>query len=236
MSALETPYSKAISGVLRRQAEVMANFLELGSRDIDHVLGITSGDMLKIYQSYYKRIYFLFGQIIFDIIEKNKSFSAFEIKGTMRESFYDSMMRWAQSQMGQKIGKVNATTKKKIAQIIEEGMIEGISNREIAKQILSWSEISSLARAMRIARTETHTVAMKSTQEAMQTTRMGYDKEWIAAGDDRTREEHYIADGEVVPKDEPFMATGEPLMFPGDPGGSDWNVINCRCIEVYNIR
>jgi len=56
-----------------------------------------------------------------------------------------------------------------------------------------------------------------------------FTKIWVATNDNRTREEHAEADGQEVPYDEPFDVGGEELMYPADPNGSDWNIINCRC-------
>lgn len=54
-------------------------------------------------------------------------------------------------------------------------------------------------------------------------------KKWVAAKDMRTRHEHGMADGQVVPANDPFIVGGEKLMFPADTAGSPWNVYNCRC-------
>lgn len=54
-------------------------------------------------------------------------------------------------------------------------------------------------------------------------------KRWVATKDMRTRHEHGMADGQVVPADQPFEVGGEKLMFPADTAGSPWNVYNCRC-------
>lgn len=55
-------------------------------------------------------------------------------------------------------------------------------------------------------------------------------KGWQDQEDDRVRDGHNAADIEQpVPMDEPFQVNGEPLMFPGDPDGSDANICNCRC-------
>lgn len=55
---------------------------------------------------------------------------------------------------------------------------------------------------------------------------------WVALLDDKTREEHADADGQVVGIDEPFIVGGEELEYPGDDNGSDWNICNCRCASV----
>jgi hypothetical protein len=58
-------------------------------------------------------------------------------------------------------------------------------------------------------------------------------KEWLATDDERTRETHADADGQVVPIDQPFQVGDDLLMYPGDPDGSDEEVINCRCTLIY---
>lgn len=58
-------------------------------------------------------------------------------------------------------------------------------------------------------------------------------KTWVTAGDERVRDTHADTDGQTVPLDQPFDVGGEQLMYPGDPNGSDAEVINCRCTVVY---
>lgn len=53
-------------------------------------------------------------------------------------------------------------------------------------------------------------------------------KTWSATLDERTREEHYAADGTTVGIDEPYPVDGG-VMVPGD------GVYNCRCISVFAI-
>lgn len=62
-------------------------------------------------------------------------------------------------------------------------------------------------------------------------------KEWFSTADARTRDKHRVgaAWGQaplVVPVDEPFSVGGDVLMYPGDPGGSPENVIQCRCTSL----
>lgn len=61
----------------------------------------------------------------------------------------------------------------------------------------------------------------------------GSTKTWLATPDDRTRETHVEADGQTVPMDAQFDVGGEMLDYPGDPSGSDDEVINCRCTVIY---
>ena len=50
--------------------------------------------------------------------------------------------------------------------------------------------------------------------------------------DDRTRETHAEADGQVVPVDDVFIVGDDELEYPRDPGGSAEETINCRCVSV----
>lgn len=52
---------------------------------------------------------------------------------------------------------------------------------------------------------------------------------WTTVGDDRVRDDHLFAEGQEQRPGEPFDVGGESLLYPGDPDGSDENVMNCRC-------
>lgn len=54
-------------------------------------------------------------------------------------------------------------------------------------------------------------------------------KQWLATEDDRTRDTHRVADGQVQPLAQPFIVGGFALMNPGDPVGPPQEVIQCRC-------
>ena len=86
-------------------------------------------------------------------------------------------------------------------------------------------------RAERIARTETTAAYNAGSQNAYMEEGAGA-KMWIALADERTREDHLEAHGQCVPVDDPFNVGGEQLMFPGDPAGMGYQVINCRCTTV----
>ena len=58
-------------------------------------------------------------------------------------------------------------------------------------------------------------------------------KEWVAVMDDRTRDAHAEANGQIVDIEKPFIVWGEKLQFPGDIVGSVQNTINCRCTTRF---
>lgn len=59
-------------------------------------------------------------------------------------------------------------------------------------------------------------------------------KRWLSRDDSAVRPGHRLADGQIRFLSQPFIVSGEPLMAPGDPSGSPWNVINCRCKPKFS--
>lgn len=58
------------------------------------------------------------------------------------------------------------------------------------------------------------------------------EKMWVSKHDERTRDSHSAADGQVVRVTDYFSVGGENLMYPADPAGSAENTRNCRCVMV----
>jgi len=83
-------------------------------------------------------------------------------------------------------------------------------------------------RATRIARTEA-TAAWNSGSLAALAAEGRTHKKWLATKDERTREDHKVADGQVVPLGRPFRVGKSLLMMPGDPAAPPWETVNCRC-------
>ena len=61
-------------------------------------------------------------------------------------------------------------------------------------------------------------------------------KEWVSAQDDRVRDTHAEADGQIVGTEEPFQVSGIEMMHPCAVGAPPEEVINCRCIAVGTIK
>lgn len=131
---------------------------------------------------------------------------------------------------------IGDTTLNQARSVIADGIDEGLTQDEITRNIVSsLGGLTSRARAATISRTEVHTAANTAQHEMAQAMGLKSTREWIATNDDRVRDAHSEADGQVVDADQPFEVGGEELMYPGDPGGSPENVINCRCCIGYNV-
>ena len=127
--------------------------------------------------------------------------------------------------------------KKQISKEITTGILLGESNQRIAKRLLTELPDMNKASAIRTARTATTSAENGGRLDTFkQAEQMGIPikKQWVATHDGRTREEHILADGQIVGVDEPFIVGGEELMKPGDDSGSGWNIYNCRC-RMYSI-
>lgn len=93
------------------------------------------------------------------------------------------------------------------------------------------------ARARTVAVTEVHRAYnMGATAAALriqQHEQVRLLKRWDSKDDSAVRPAHRRADGQIRPVSQPFIVGGEALMAPGDPSGSPWNVINCRCKQRF---
>jgi len=127
----------------------------------------------------------------------------------------------------------------RIDKIIQNGRAEGLTLREIARNIANDFGFTR-SRASLIARTETHSAATFANHQYYRTAGNDYGfnfvKQWVATNDERTRPDHRNANGQVVDMDEDFNIGGVLMEYAGDPKGGAKNVVNCRCVIVYKDK
>jgi HK97 family phage portal protein len=138
---------------------------------------------------------------------------------------------WLEKKILRMVKSVNETSRKQIANIITEALAspEGYSTGEITNQIADSLDQVSDYRSERIARTETIGTHNKAIIETYIQSDVVEGKQWIATLDDRVRDSHKEAHGQIVGLREPFRVGDDLLMFPGDVGGDASNTVNCRC-------
>jgi hypothetical protein len=157
----------------------------------------------------------------------------------MEPAFERELNRYIETNAARKVTEVSETTKERIARTIRQGIADGLTNSEVADLIRQEAKIDSAYRSAMIARTESHSAANAGGLESAIESDVVKEKEWIATEDERTRNgensdfDHTNVDN--VPVDEPFIVSGEELMYPGDPSGSAGNIINCRCATGYVV-
>ncbi len=141
---------------------------------------------------------------------------------------------------------IEQTVKDVIAKKILEGRINGWSYEQTAQAV---EGVASIMRSRRIVRTESVKASNLSAILGVKRTGIAMNKQWISAKDSRTRGnpaglypnsefDHFDMDGQVVPMDRPFYLSGrkggtDELQYPGDPHGSEADIINCRCVVAF---
>jgi SPP1 gp7 family putative phage head morphogenesis protein len=129
---------------------------------------------------------------------------------------------------------ISDSTREAILNAIRRGEDENLSVEEIARLIVDvTSGEIGLARARRIARTETHAAAMYGQQAAAEASPLDFSKVWLATEDARTRPDHAEANGQTVALDEMFQVGDAELLYPGDFNAPPEQIINCRCVALY---
>ena len=139
------------------------------------------------------------------------------------------------AQVGQRAPAVVGALKEELARITQEAFREGFSVQRTAGLLWEAADPGSLtaAQAHALARTDLNMVANGASLRLAKKAKAAEFKQWLTAGDDRVRDMHVDANGQVVPIGQPFSVGGESLQHPGDPAGSPENVFNCRCTIVY---
>jgi len=156
------------------------------------------------------------------------------------DPFAANVQTWIAAVAARKITRMLATTQDAIAREISRGMSEELTSAQIAKRIQdkydSWRGLGDSAmteyRSVMIARTETGGAANFGNREGAAQTGLPLTKTWISSRDSRVRDSHDSMDGETRMFNEPYS---NGLMYPGDQGGSAGEVINCRCVEEYEV-
>lgn len=128
-------------------------------------------------------------------------------------------------------GFVSETTYAQIRQALTDGVAAGESLDDIKARVSLVFDEASSHRAGVIARTEVISASNGATIEAARNlpSDVVAGKQWIAAIDERTRDSHLLADGQIVPMDGMFDVGGDQLSYPGDPDGDEEETIQCRC-------
>ncbi len=225
-------HSKRIFPTLQKPWRDTAEGLDSGIIAIEDNVSRYSRELNEKIRIHYRRV----TQSYFDLTLESlqiKSMTDLFTKDT--EGIYDAVIdTWIIQQAAQQVTLINGTTRKILKKVIAKGIVDGLTNNEIAKNIRRLSSISNRNRALNIARTETHTAYSKAVDETIRSTnRTMEEKDWSAVGDKRTRGIHLDANGQVVAMQDTFFVGGEPMRYPGDPNGSARNVVLCRCIALY---
>jgi hypothetical protein len=233
--------------MLKQTYENAANEIKSdGHTDLTNVLLTHRQETQKLVKATFTENLLYFGTLTFDLFKKslaNKSIVP-PSKKDMESIFWQEVNNWMLANIVKEVVNVTTTTKQMLTKNILFGMNLGLSNYDIAKMILEEkSPLINAVRAARIVRTETHTAANKAINSAVKSTGYDHDRTWISALDERVRGakgkskfNHLAANGQKRGMEEPFDVSGEKLMYPGDMNGSAGNIVNCRCVLIYDTK
>ena len=158
--------------------------------------------------------------------------NAFGVSFDLEAPFVQDFIRARANQLA---GQVTDTTYSAIQQALADGVANGASIDDLARGVQDVFDVASRSRAQTIARTEVISASNGSASlaAAQLPADVAAGQEFIATRDERVRDDHADADGQIVAMGAPFEVGGESLLYPGDPDGSPENVINCRCTVAF---
>tara|TARA_R110000796_G_scaffold62237_5_gene143622 strand:- start:2686 stop:3513 length:828 start_codon:yes stop_codon:yes gene_type:complete len=207
------------------------SFLSMNQTNFDVLFNVTT--LSKLYRDLYQDIGMQFAKWYarhFDkYISKGVNPNQYESFWMDRFAYFGSIIA------AQRVTLVSNTAKQTLIALTQRLMSDPefmmMSYVEQARILNSRFGQYSLMQALRLIRTEGTNIANYATMQSAQSIfpASQLKKEWIASFDDRTRDTHAEADGQIVMQADPFLVGGEQLLYPGDPAGSSTNVINCRC-------
>jgi hypothetical protein len=254
MAYLELMGARTVKPAISLGMNEAAKLVAMGETDIDniyHVVEATKPKLTNAITRVYARSDKIFLKLAATSAEKTRKgldFSAIigqnvfkDETGLITSLFLEARRRYIQTIATAKVAAISEATRLGLKAIIERGLEDGLSPVDLADRIREKNRSFSPGRALRISRTETHTIAVNAQQQVIREAGFKTEKEWVSAGDNYVRSiakgaqfDHRKANGERVPLDSTFVMTGEGLMHPGDPTGSAGNVVNCRCVELYH--
>jgi HK97 family phage portal protein len=130
---------------------------------------------------------------------------------------------------------VTKTSSKDVNKVFTDAVSEGLGADEVARRIRGLYQEYTTSRSRTIARTEVNRIVSAITQENFQGASdagLFEQKEWLAVGDMKTRDDHGVADVQRVPVSKPFRVGPDFMMYPGDRTASAGNTVNCRCTII----
>lgn len=129
------------------------------------------------------------------------------------------------------VGEALDTMTEDVTNFVRSAQREGLSIDEIADTLGEDMFEGRLEtwQARRTARTTTIPSSNAGSHSALQDADSVVGEEWLATGDQRTRDSHEAADGQIVPVDGTFLVGGNEARYPGDPQLPIDEIANERC-------
>lgn len=245
---VRSPISRFYKYYQEQSDRAVEIFKRKGSIDAgDMVTMFTNNDYIKLYESLYESVGLRFAKWYAGNFDKflQKAANPGANVDTWRTTFKSKGAQVA----GERISLVQGSAKRNLMNVTRRLMMDDTfiesGYEDKARMLRSKFKQYNQYQAERLVRTEATFIANYATHESAKTIFPGADmqKEWISVsmGDyprhlPKHKADHRVMDGVVVDFDKPFQVPTingmENLMVPGDPNGSSYNVINCRCTSA----
>jgi HK97 family phage portal protein len=147
------------------------------------------------------------------------------------------LSRLTEARLALSMPEIMGTIRQRLIETILFGLQSGEDNLTLRTRILSLMDSWAPQEAMRIAG-EAGAVMNAAAIESYRQSGVVAEKRWLTARDGHVRPagrpdafDHMSAEGQTVPLDEPFIVSGQKMMYPMDMslGATAGNVVNCRC-------
>lgn len=244
----ERKFAKAFQAVLKANYYQLARNLEQGLP----LENLDSEPMQKVYNRLYLQIMATEGVFIWNDLVAPLTGEEIETKDVFDELasvFAPSRVSelkpfWAKLMQGylstyivQRVSEVMGTTVRRVTDFIERGRNDGLTNKELARMLRADARAREL-RANTIARTEATNAMSKAQILALESSKLNWEKAWVAIRDDRTRFDHFATDPTLwISIKDNFIIGGFPMAYPGDgtQGAPIKELVNCRCRLKYRL-
>lgn len=224
---------RALNSLLKRYAAPLTKNYEVAKEQgIEVAFEGLEDKIRELLMSYYHNIGVMFGARTIEAFEN--SYKSLQLKST-RTIFDQQLDIWLKHNAAKKARLIAQSMRTSAARILRQAVNQGIGEVATAKALGKKFKDLAPYQAARIARTEIHAASNAASLMAANATPVRPKKEWLVVEDERTRESHNLANGQVVDIDDPFSVGGAALMFPGDPDGPPEEVINCRCVIGWSF-
>lgn len=161
----------------------------------------------------------------------------YQTKAEAEESVWARFMRkFAIEKAGERIKGITDTTLKKVRNVLEVAAKDGLSIPNTVKLMKDEFAGINKTRATVIARTEIISSSNAGSVLGAKSTGLALNKVWLATRDARVRSSHMSVDGQTVDIEGVFKVGGYELEYPGDPSGPAEQVIQCRCVPLYEPK
>jgi hypothetical protein len=142
----------------------------------------------------------------------------------------------------ERLKDVNETTRRYIQEAIQYGIDNGFNPIEMTRYMRERARELSKMRAVKIARTEVTTAANRAQLLTHEASPFEYTKSWMPVVDGKTRDSHIEMNPRVfIDLWETFNVKDrkggfDEMIAPGDSTAGAANVVNCRCVLLYQVK